>query len=229
MLEQDAAVARGRSPSEAPSCPSCRAPTADGRSGTCANPRASSSPSSSEVVPADRLLEAIELRLVVEVAEDDRPLERRHRLLERADDVEPVVVAAAVAVAVDGEQHSRLDLREPVDDAAARRSRASSSTRWRRCSRRRGTRRPPRGCSGGTRRPGRRARRPTRGAPPRSAVSPPRARPRSSRASGRSSEACRTATVVGLPVAIRVRRVVEPCAGEPVRARHRARVERRCS
>ena len=33
-----------------------------------------------------------------------------------ADDVEPVVVAAAVAVAVDGE-HARLDLREAVDDA----------------------------------------------------------------------------------------------------------------
>ena len=41
-----------------------------------------------------------------------------HRVLERPHDVEPVVVAAAVAIAVHGEEEPRLDLREAVDDAA---------------------------------------------------------------------------------------------------------------
>ena len=49
--------------------------------------------------------------------EHDRALERGHRPLESLYDVEPVVVTAAVAVAVDREEHTRLDLCEPIDDA----------------------------------------------------------------------------------------------------------------
>ena len=80
--------------------------------------------------------------------------------------------AVAVAVAVDGEQHRRLDLAEPVDHAARpelRRAarpdgaegRGGEERRWR-----------PRARSAGTRPPGRRARR--RGAPGRRARVPPR-------------------------------------------------------
>ena len=65
----------------------------------------------------------------------------------------------AVAVAVDGEQHGRLELAEPVDHAARRRTPARRSPRPRRGSRSRGTRRASRGCSAGTRRRGRRGRR----------------------------------------------------------------------
>ena len=45
-------------------------------------------------------------------------LERRHLALQLGDDVELVEVAPAVAIAVDGEQHLGLDLREAVDDRA---------------------------------------------------------------------------------------------------------------
>ena len=54
----------------------------------------------------------------VEVGQDDRPLEAAASRPAAPDDIEPVVVAPAVAVAVDGEQDARLDLREAVDDAA---------------------------------------------------------------------------------------------------------------
>ena len=70
-----------------------------------------------ELVPAERVPEPADLRLGREVAEHDGVLERRHRLLEGAHDAEPVVIAAAVPVAVDGEEHTGLDLGEPVDDA----------------------------------------------------------------------------------------------------------------
>ena len=71
-----------------------------------------------ERLPGRRRPERPERGIRVEVGQDDRPLEAGHRVLQRPDDVEPVVVAPAVAVAVDGEQEARLDLREAVDDAA---------------------------------------------------------------------------------------------------------------
>ena len=45
-------------------------------------------------------------------------LEARHLACGSGDHLAPVEVLAAVAVAVDREQHLRLDLREAVDDAA---------------------------------------------------------------------------------------------------------------
>ena len=107
----------GRSPSAGPSCRSCRAPTADGRSGRCANASDSSSPSSEEVVPAGRAPRRASRGPSSRYPRTTVRSSDGIACLERADDVEPVVVAAAVAVAVHGEEHSRLDLREPVDDA----------------------------------------------------------------------------------------------------------------
>ena len=54
----------------------------------------------------------------VEVAERHRVLERGHLALHALDQLAAVVVLAAVAVAVDGQQHLRLDLGEAVDDRA---------------------------------------------------------------------------------------------------------------
>ena len=71
--------------------------------------RSSSQPSASPS-PAER-------RIRVEVAEHDRVLDRRQRREQLLTTAEPVEVLAAVAVAVDGEQHLRLDLGEAVDHA----------------------------------------------------------------------------------------------------------------
>ena len=57
--------------------------------------------------------------LVAEVREHECPLERRQLPPQLGDRLAAVVVLAAVAVAVDREQHLRLDLREPVDDGAS--------------------------------------------------------------------------------------------------------------
>ena len=54
----------------------------------------------------------------VEVAERHRALERGHLALHALDQLAAVMVLAAVAVAVDRQQHLRLDLREAVDDRA---------------------------------------------------------------------------------------------------------------
>ena len=81
----------------------------EGEFGTCAR--------IAQFVPADRVLEPAEVGLRVHVGEDHRVLEGRHLALEPRDNVEPVEVAAAVAVAVDREEDLRLDLREAVDDA----------------------------------------------------------------------------------------------------------------
>ena len=70
-----------------------------------------------ESVPGGCGRQADERRLGMQVAEHDRLLQCRHRRLQRAHDLEAVVVAAAVAVAVDGQEDARLDLREAVDDA----------------------------------------------------------------------------------------------------------------
>src|SRR5207253_2597404 len=53
-----------------------------------------------------------------EVREDEGLFDGRELALERGDRVGAVEVLAPVAVAVDREQHLRLDLREAVDDAA---------------------------------------------------------------------------------------------------------------
>ena len=82
----------------------------------------------------------------------------RHRRLQLGERLAPVEVLAAVAVAVDREEDLGLDLGEAVDRRWPGRSRASSSTRPRRCWRWRGRRRSPRGCSACRRRRGRRAR-----------------------------------------------------------------------
>jgi N-acyl-L-homoserine lactone synthetase len=54
----------------------------------------------------------------VEVGHDDRRLERADLGLQRAHHVHAVEVPAVVAVAVDCDQHLRLDLREAVDHRA---------------------------------------------------------------------------------------------------------------
>ena len=190
--------ARARSPSGARSCPSCRAPRAGGRRRPARTRAPRRRPRSRNVVPAPSPSRSPSERgLRVEVAEDDRPLEASASPPAAPHDVEPVVVAPAVAVAVDGEQDARLDLREPVDDApraevrrAARPDRAEARARVERDDglddvgevRDDPVARPD----------SRRAERARR-----SGASRPRARPRSSRASGRSSDACRTATVSG--------------------------------
>ena len=69
-------------------------------------------------------------------------LERRDGRLDFAHPRPAVEVASAVPVALNGDQHLGLDLPEAVDHAWACRTRARSSTRSRRCSRRRGTPRP---------------------------------------------------------------------------------------
>ena len=59
---------------------------------------------------------SLKLRALLEVGEHHRVLERRQARADLRHGAEPVVVAAAVAVAVDREQHLRLDLGEAVDD-----------------------------------------------------------------------------------------------------------------
>src|SRR3712207_9454057 len=58
-----------------------------------------------------------EVRLLAQVREDDGFLERRDLRLEPRHHLRPVVVLAAVAVAVHRYEHLRLYLREAVDDA----------------------------------------------------------------------------------------------------------------
>ncbi len=146
-----------------------------------------------QLLPARRVAQRREVGVGVEVGEDDGALEARHRLLQRGDRLAAVEVPAAVAVAVDGEQHLGLDLGEAVDDAcraevgrAARPDRADRR-RWR------GRRRSPPGCSAGRRRRGRRARPRARAAPAARAPTCARSSPQLSSLSSRSSEACRIA------------------------------------
>ena len=99
--------------------------------------------------------EAVLPAAAVEVAEPhERPADLR---VDRVDDGAAVEVPAAVAVAVDGQQHLRLDLREAVDHRA--RAEVRRAARPDRAERRRprGTPRSSRGCSACRRRRGRRA------------------------------------------------------------------------
>ena len=65
-----------------------------------------------------RLQELVPVALAAEVRQHERPLERRDLPLQLGDDLAPVEILAAVAVAVDREQHLRADLGEAVDHAA---------------------------------------------------------------------------------------------------------------
>src|SRR5215204_7029205 len=67
--------------------------------------------------PQDGVLEGVEIRCVAEVREYDGPLEGGDLLLQLGHDLHPVVVLAAVAVAVHGEENLRLYLLEAVHDA----------------------------------------------------------------------------------------------------------------
>ena len=60
----------------------------------------------------------VPVALVPEVGQRHRALQRRHLGLHALDQLAAVMVLAAVAVAVDRQQHLRLDLGEAVDDAA---------------------------------------------------------------------------------------------------------------
>ena len=134
------------------------------------------------------------------------------------------MVAAAVAVAVHGEQDSRLDLREPVDDALH--AEVGRAARPDGAEARAGVERDDRLDDVGEVRddpvagPDARGAERRRGPPCRLFELSP----------GRLAEWTELRGVpdgdrVGLPVAIRVRRVVEPCPREPARPRHRARVD----
>ena len=68
--------------------------------------------------PCGRPLQGRRVRVRVEVSDQDRVLQRGHLLLQPGHRVEAVEVLAAVAVAVDREQHPGLDLREAVDHRA---------------------------------------------------------------------------------------------------------------
>ena len=67
---------------------------------------------------ADRVAQAGEVGLGLQVGQDDRVLDRLHLGEQPGDDVGAVEVASVVAVAVDAEEHLGLDLREAVDHAA---------------------------------------------------------------------------------------------------------------
>ncbi len=68
-------------------------------------------------IPGHPALQRSEVRLRVEVWQDDRPLERGDLALEAGHGLHTVEVAAVVAVPVDREQHLRLDLGEAVHHA----------------------------------------------------------------------------------------------------------------
>src|SRR5215218_2691240 len=71
-----------------------------------------------KLVPEDHVLQGARVRLVVEVRQDHGLLERGYLLLELRHNLCPVVVLAAVAIAVHREEDLRLYLLEAVHDAA---------------------------------------------------------------------------------------------------------------
>src|SRR6266516_2557092 len=79
-----------------------------------------------QLAPGDGALQERDVGSGVEVGDEDGPLERRHLLLQPRDRLDAVEVLATVAVAVDAEQHLRLDLREAVDDDAVARLNAEA-------------------------------------------------------------------------------------------------------
>ena len=147
--------------------------------------------------------------------------QRREQLLQRVPAIE---VPAAVAVPVHREQHASARSARIGRSRCWRRSPASSSTRSRRSTHRRAPPRPPPRCSADRRRPGRPGRLRGCAGRPRCLATSSRSCARVSSASGRSSEAWRIATVVSARPED-VLGEVEPGAGEPLRAGHRARAE----
>ena len=171
VLEQDAALPVDDRLREAGGARASRAPRAGGRTGAGRT-------------RARRLLGARR------GSPRPSPSRRGSRARRRAQPISPAIpattsraveVLAAVAVAVDREQHLRLDLGEAVDHAARAELRAPPRTRPRRSTRRRGKRRRSRGCSAGRRRRGRPRRPRASAARPRCARSRRAARPRSTR------------------------------------------------
>src|ERR687890_1301867 len=71
-----------------------------------------------QLVPHNDVLERARVRIFCEIREDDGLLERRYLPLQPRDDICPVMVLAAVAVAVHREEDLRLYLLHAVDDAA---------------------------------------------------------------------------------------------------------------
>ena len=113
LLDAGCRPGPGRSPSAGRSCPRSRGPTAGGRTGRgrtrARPPRSSARPRKHRASRPRRSRGSGSTT----VCSSESHLGRSLR-----DDVAAVEVLAAVAVAVDGEQHLRLDLREAVDDAA---------------------------------------------------------------------------------------------------------------
>src|SRR5215207_24752 len=71
-----------------------------------------------QLVPHNDVFERARVGIFFEIREDDGLLERRYLLLQPRDDIYPVIVFAAVAVAVDRDEDLRLYLFETVHDAA---------------------------------------------------------------------------------------------------------------
>src|SRR5215210_6957566 len=70
-----------------------------------------------ELVPGYCALQSARVGIFCEIRKDDGLPNRRYLPLQPCDDLGPVVVLTAVAVAVDGEEHLRLYLLEAVDHA----------------------------------------------------------------------------------------------------------------
>ena len=68
--------------------------------------------------PRERLRHAVQSRGGIEVRQEDHALQRRQLTDDLGQDRAPVERLSAVAIAVDGEHHLRLDLLEPVHDRA---------------------------------------------------------------------------------------------------------------
>ena len=111
----------GRSPSAGRWCRRSRGPRAGGRRGrarrSARRPRRGRGGRPRGRRPRARRRRRSR-RLGVEVGEEDGVLDARHRLLQLRDHRGAVEVLAAVAVAVDRDQHLRLDLGEAVDQRA---------------------------------------------------------------------------------------------------------------
>ena len=148
---------RARCPSAAPWCPRRTPPTAGGRTG---RPRA-------RVRRPGRWLRpgrgAVDGSVRIEMRHDHGEGQRRQSAAQVGRRREPIVLLAAEPVAVGGDQRLRFQLTESIE----RGRRASSPVRRRPTRRRatpsRETRRRPRECWGGSRRPGHRLRLRARG------------------------------------------------------------------
>ena len=113
----------GRSPSAGRSCPTSRGPTAGGRTAPARSVSSAPSPRAEQLVPGEHRELRRRRRRLVAVRRRGRAARRCARRVGISARMPPhdrgaVEVLAAVAVAVDREQHLRLDLGEAVDHAA---------------------------------------------------------------------------------------------------------------